>query len=406
MRIKLGGFHSFYLFLRGDFMIFVGIDIAKKKHFAAAMDSDGQILLEPFPFDNNIQGFSLLNSKLNNFSKEETIIGMESTAHYAENLIFFLFNLGYKIAIVNPIQTSNIRKTNIRKTKTDKVDTYLIIKTLMFNNTRYLTSYDVKTLELKTACRARRKLVQTCASAKIQLNTYIDQLFPELHSVFKSGIHTKSCYQLLKEFTTPKAISKAHLTRLTGLLSKASKGHYGKDEAKKLKEVAKTSVGIDNNALVLRVTHAIQQIELITLQITEIESSIEKTMEEINSVVKTVPGIGSLNGAMIISEIGDINRFESPCKLLAYAGLDPSVIQSGNFTARSTRMSKRGSPTLRYALINAAFNVSLNNETFKKYYDLKISQGKSHFNALGHTAHKLVRVLFKLLKENVAFKAS
>ena len=176
--------------------------------------------------------------------------------------------------------------------------------------------------------------------------------------------------------------------------------------AKKLKEVAKTSVGIDNNALVLRVTHAIQQIELITLQITEIESSIEKAMEEINSVVKTVPGIGSLNGAMIISEIGDINRFESPCKLLAYAGLDPSVIQSGNFTARSTRMSKRGSPTLRYALINVAFNVSLNNEASKKYYDLKISQGKSHFNALGHTAHKLVRELFKLLKENVAFKAS
>lgn len=375
-------------------MIFVGIDIAKKKHFAAAMNSDGQIIFEPFPFDNNIQGFSLLTSKINIFDKEDVIIGMESTAHYAENLIFFLFNLGYKIAIINPIQTSNIRKTNIRKTKTDKIDTYLIIKTLMFNDVRNLTSYDVKTLELKTLCRARRKLVQSCSSVKIMLNTYIDQLFPELHSVFKSGIHTKSCYQLLKEFTTPKAISKA------------SKGHYGKDEAKRLKEVAKTSVGIDNNALVLRVIHAIQQIELITLQITEIEKSIEKSMEEINSVIKTIPGIGSLNGAMIISEIGDINRFETPCKLLAYAGLDPSVIQSGNFTARSTRMSKRGSPTLRYALINAAFNVSLNDETFKKYYELKISQGKSHFNALGHTAHKLVRVIFKLLKENQEFKAS
>lgn len=323
------------------------------------MNSDGQIIFEPFPFDNNIQGFSLLTSKINIFDKKDVIIGMESTAHYAENLIFFLFNLGYKIAIINPIQTSNIRKTNIRKTKTDKIDTYLIIKTLMFNDVRNLTSYDVKTLELKTLCRARRKLVQSCFPVKIMLNTYIDQLFPELHSVFKSEIHTKSCYQLLKEFTTPKAISKAHLTRLTGLLSKASKGHYVKDEAKRLKEVAKTSVGIDNNALVLRVIHAIQQIELITLQITEIGKSIEKSMEEINSVIKTIPGIDSLNGAMIISEIGDINRFETPCKLLAYTGLDPSIIQSGNFTARSTRMSKRSSPTLRYALINAAFNVSL-----------------------------------------------
>ena len=387
-------------------MIFVGIDIAKKKHFAAATDSNGQILFEPFSFNNDIHGFSLLNSKIKDFNKEDVIIGMESTAHYAENLIFFLFNLGYKVAIINPIQTSNIRKTNIRKTKTDKVDTYLIIKTLMFNNIRCLTSYDIKTLELKTFCRARRKLVQACASVKIQLNTYVDQLFPELHDIFKSGIHTKSCYQLLKEFTTPKAISKAHLTRLTGLLSKASKGHYSKDDAKRLREVAKSSVGIENSALVLRVIHAIRQIELLTLQISEIESSIESSMKEINSVVKTIPGVGSLNGAMIISEIGDINRFDSPCKLLAYAGLDPSVVQSGNFTARSTRMSKRGSPTLRYALINAAFNVSLNNEIFKKYYDLKISQGKSHFNALGHTAHKLVRVLFKLLKENIEFKVS
>lgn len=109
----------------------------------------------------------------------------------------------------------------------------------MFNNTKYLISYYVKTLELKTACRARRKLVQTCASAKIQLNTYIDQLFPELHSVFKSGIHTKSCYQLLKEFTTPKAISKAHLTRLTRLLSKASKGHYVRMKLKNLKRQQK-----------------------------------------------------------------------------------------------------------------------------------------------------------------------
>ena len=194
-----------------------------------------------------------------------------------------------------------------------------------------------------------------------------------------------------------------HLTRLTNLLSKTSKDHYKQSHAVQLKELASQSVGIKNSILSLQILQSINQIELYNFQLEEVENEIKTIMEKIDSVIKTIPGIGSLNGAMIIGEIGDITRFQKPCYLLAYAGLDPSVYQSGNFNASRTRMSKRGSKLLRYALINAAWQITLVNDTFKNYYDLKVSQGCRHYNALGHVAHKLVRVIHKMMTDNVEF---
>ena len=126
------------------------------------------------------------------------LIGMESTAHYAENLTCFLFYRGFNICIINPIQTSALRKTNIRKTKNDNVDTYLIIKALIMNKYRLFTQRDLQSLKLKNLCRFRQKLMKARPKVKIQLVTYVDQLFPELQYFFKSGIHIKSCYALLK----------------------------------------------------------------------------------------------------------------------------------------------------------------------------------------------------------------
>ena len=386
-----------------DLMIYVGIDIAKQTHYAAIMNSDGEILSEPFAFSNDYSGFNKLLQQLNNYSKDQLFIGMESTAHYAENLTCFLFTRGFQVCIINPIQTSSLRKSNIRKTKTDSVDTYLIIKALSLNHFRLYTERDYDSLQLKNLCRFRQKLMKARTKVKIQLVTYVDLLFPELQYFFKSGIHGKACYALLKEQPNPDRIAKMHLTRLTNLLSKTSKGHYKQSHAVQLKELASQSVGIKNDTLSLQILQSINQIELYNSQLEEVENEIKTIMEKIDSVIKTIPGIGSLNGAMIIGEIGDITRFQKPCQLLAYAGLDPSVYQSGNFNASRTRMSKRGSKLLRYALINAAWQTTLVNDTFKKYYDLKVSQGRRHYNALGHVAHKLVRVIHKMMTDNVEF---
>ena len=384
-------------------MIYVGIDIAKNTHWASAMDSDGEILLEPFSFQNNNEGFQKFISKLSSFDKQKMLIGLESTAHYGENIISYLFNLDYKIGIINPIQTSNLRKSNIRKTKNDKVDTFIIIKSLTLNNYNLVTTRDINNIKLKGLSRSRHNLIVMRSRSKIQLASFIDQLFPELNKFFKGNLHLNVSYQLLKEYSSPKDISSLHLTKLSNILHDNSHGRYNKQDAIRLRELAKNSVGIDNPTLSLQIKQAIFQIELYTKQIEEVEKLSKQILDEMESKLLTIPGMSYNQATVIHGFIGDISRFNKSCQLLAYAGLDPSVYQSGNFEARSTRMSKRGNSLLRYNLVYAAHNLVLHNKTFKEYYDLKRSQGKTHYCALGHCAHKLVRIIFKMLKSNVKF---
>ena len=194
-----------------------------------------------------------------------------------------------------------------------------------------------------------------------------------------------------------------HMTHLAHLLKVTSHGHFDKEKAQQLRVLAQKSVGASDSALSIQITHTIAQIELLNDQLDKVETEMTEIMKYNDSVIMTIPGIGYINGGMILGEIGDIHRFSSPNKLLAYAGLDPSVYQSGNFQAKKTRMSKRGSKLLRYALVNAAHNVVKNNATFEAYYDAKMAEGRTHYNALGHCAGKLVRVIFKMLTDDVKF---
>ena len=387
-------------------MIYVGIDIAKLNHFASAISSDGEILMEPFKFTNDGDGFSLLESNLASIcdDKDSIIIGLESTAHYGDNLVRYLVASFYKVCVLNPIKTSTMRKNNIRKTKTDKVDTYIIAKTLMLQESlRFVTFYDLDLMDLKQLGRFRQKTIKQRTRLKIQLTSYIDQVFPKLQYFFKSGLHQKSVYALLKEAPTPKAIASMHMTHLANLLKVNSHGHFTKEQAKELRVLAQKSVGASDSALSIQITHTISQIELLDSQLELVEAEMTDIMKFNDSVIMTIPGIGYINGGMILGEIGDVHRFSNPNKLLAFAGLDPSVYQSGNFQARRTKMSKRGSRVLRYALINAAHNVVKNNATFKTYYDKKMAEGRSHYNALGHCAGKLVRIIWKMMTDNVEF---
>ena len=366
-------------------MVYVGIDIAKLNHFASAVSSDGEVLIEPFQFTNDGDGFRFLSSKLDSLSKDRLIIGLESTAHYGNNLVQYLVAYDYKVCVINPIQTATLRKNNIRKTKTDKVDAVVVARALMLmQNRRYMTLGDIDLMHLKSLGRFRQKTIKQRTRLKIQLTSYVDQVFPELQYFFKSGLHQKTVYALLKEAPTPKAIGSVHMTHLAHLLEVASHGHFKKEMAKELRVLAQNSVGSSDSALSIQITHCVEQIELLDSQL-------------------KIPGIGYINGGMILGEIGDIHRFSKPSKLLAFAGLDPSVYQSGNFNARRTRMSKRGSRVLRYALVNAAHNVVKNNSTFKAYYDAKMAEGRTHYNALGHCAGKLVRIIHKMLTDDVAF---
>ncbi len=385
-------------------MIYVGIDIAKTNHYASIVNySTGEVIQNPFLVTNNKQGFELLYSKIKDFDKDKVLIGLESTAHYGNNLIFYFHEKQFKLGIINPIQTATLRKTRIRKVKNDKVDSILICEALSLGYYNLLSDYDIKLLEIKSLCRFHKDLKDKASEAKIQLKTYVDQLFPELNGFFKDNLDIKTAHELLKLYQSPKVISKVNLTKLSNLLVKSSRGKYDKSRAIELKELASNSVGIDNYALSIQIKMTIELIELLESQIKDIEKQVSDFIKKSDNVITSIPGIGFMTAAIIISEIGDINRFNNPGQVLAFAGLDPSVKQSGTFNASSTRMSKRGSSLLRYALILAANNVQLNTKTFNDYYNAKRLQGKLHYNALGHCAGKLVRNIFYMLKRNVKF---
>lgn len=386
-------------------MYYIGFDIAKENHYASIANSNGEVIQEAFLVKNSINGFNYFMDKLkeHNINISDCLVGMESTGHYGENLIQFLHSKDFNIGVINPIQTDALRNSNIRKTKTDKIDTYLIIQSLMLKHYTPFVAKDIKILELRSLCRHRDDVLKYRTKLKVRLVGFIDQLFPELTLIFNS-VHLKSCYALLSTYTSPKDVGSVRVDAITNLLNKASKGHFSLEKAKQLKELAKSSIGVNNSSLSIQIKHSIKQIELLDEQIKEIDLKIKEIMDELNSVILTIPGISYTLGSIILSEIGNINKFASPTKLLAFEGLDPSVKQSGNFNATIIKMSKRGSKLLRYAMLRASGLIIFNSETYNAYYNRKLAQGKSHNNVVCHVAHKLTRVIFHMLKNNVEFK--
>lgn len=305
-------------------MIFVGIDIAKFNHYAAVLSSDGVVHTAPFQFSNDGDDFKMLLSELSDYAPESMIIGPESTAHYGDNLVRYLIVNDYKVCVLNPIQTSSRRKDRIRKTKTDKVDTIVIAETLMMQRSfRFVTFYDLDIMDLKTLGHFRQKSLKQRTRLKIQLTSFVDQAFPELQYFFTSGLHQESVYALLKEAPMPKEIASMHMTHLCHLLQTASHCHFNKETARQLRALAQKSVSSSNSAVSIQITQTLSQIELLDSQIDKVEAQMAEIMKFNDSVIMTIPGIGYINGGMILGEIGDIHRFSKPHKLLACAGLIP-----------------------------------------------------------------------------------
>ena len=373
---------------------FVGIDIAKYTHYASIIDSNGIIIEEPFPFDNSNDGFNYLLSKLNQLTLNDIVIGFESTAHYHLNLMNFLDNNGFKTIIINPILTKRFRNINIRNVKNDKVDS---INIAMYHSLNYSKLLSCSCLnDLHVLCNDLHNLKQTKSKLYIQLTAALDVTFPELKAYFKGNLKSVAAHNLLKELNTPIEISSTRIDKLVRIISRGSKG-FNRKRVETLKQLAKESIGINSLSYSIKIKMIINQIELIEQQILELLDVIINNEIVRNSVLLQIPGMGYLQAANIISVIDSINRFASARQVLAYAGLDPIIRQSGTFLARSTRMSKRGNTLLRYTLIWSAHNCVRNSKVLNEYYQKKRSEGKSHYNALGHCAKKLVNYIFWIL---------
>lgn len=380
-------------------MIFVGIDVAKDKHDCYIVNSNGEVLSDVFTIDNNMTGFDLLYKKIRYVANDLSNIkvGLEATGHYSYNILGYLLNKGLQTYVINPLHTNLYRKSlSLRKTKTDKVDARTIAMMLMsdvdlksYSDTLYHNE------ELKSLTRYRFDKVQERAKLKQSVSRLVTILFPELEKLVPT-LHIISVYKLLLEYPSASHISSAHLTRLSNLLIEASKGRYNKDTAILIRETAKNSIGSVMPAKSLELKHTIKLILEISSEIDEIETEIKAIMDEINSPILSIPGISYRMGAMIIAEIGDFNRFDSPDKILAYAGLSPSTYQSGYFESSHSKMEKRGSRYLRYALFNATKFVCNWDSTFGEYLAKKRAEGKHYNVAISHAAKKLVRVIYHL----------
>ena len=386
-------------------MIFVGIDVAKDKHDCCILDAAGE-KLNSFVFANDRAGFEhLLSTIASHEPLENAKIGLESTGHYSTNIQNYLLQKRLCVKVFNPLQVNLARKAEtLRKTKTDRSDSAFLAQ-LLFSDGK-IKSYSQPVLavsELRMLTRSRFRLVQMRSKYKLSISRLITVLFPELTQAVHS-VNQKSSYALLLEFPTAAAIANAHLTRLTTILRENSHGKYGREKAVEIRELARNSIGHNSRAAGFELQQTIRLIQNLQAEIDLLDKEIRAAMKEIDSPVLSIPGVGFVLGAMIVSEIGDIENFDNPAKLLAFAGLEPSTYQSGNYNANKTPMVKRGSKYLRWALLQAARLVAYRDETFNRYYAKKKAENKHHFVVLNHTAKKLVRVLFHLLKTGQHFQ--
>ena len=384
-------------------MICVGIDVAKDKHDCFILSSEGEVLADVFTIPNNAEGFDTLLQTIRRCSRPEDKIkvGLEATGHYSYNILGFLLDKGMPTYVINPLLTNLFRKsTSLRRTKTDRIDARTIATMLMSDmDLKSYTDTAYHNEELKSLTRYRFDKVRERAKLKQSVSRLVTILFPELEKLVPS-LHTASVYALLSELPGAKQISNVHLAHLKSLLQGASKGRYGRDMATEIRDAARHSVGSVMPAKSLELQHTIRLIRELDAEIDDIEAAIQAMMNELQSPITTIPGIGVRMGAMILAEIGDFSRFDSPDKILAYAGMSPSTYQSGKLSLSGaySHMEKRGSRYLRYALYNATKYVCLWDPTFAAYLAKKRAEGKHYNVAISHAAKKLVRLIYAMEK--------
>lgn len=383
-------------------MFYIGIDIAKRSHQAAVTDASGELIVKPFSFKNSALGFAQFLSVLeeNSVAYSCCVIGLEATGHYWYPLYFFLVEQKFTVKVFNPIQTAAFREIAIRKVKNDNHDSIMIADFTRFG--RYSETYipSEAMLALKNLSRFRLSVSDLCSDLKRRTLVLLDQIFPEYSSVFSDTFGTTS-KQLLEKYSTPDEFSEISTTKLANFIHKISRGRFGREKAELIKAAAHDSVGISYaiDTFSFQIKQLVEQIEFMEDQLNEIDAEMAKLLAQSEySVITTISGIGPTLGSIIVSEIGDIERFETSSKLVAYAGLDASVKQSGEFNSTQNKISKRGSPHLRRALWMAAFMSLRSDPALYDYYSRLRARGKSHRLATTAVARKLCIIVWAIMK--------
>lgn len=385
--------------------LIIGVDIGKRYHQATVIDESGTMLGGSIRFSNTAFGAELLLKRVSAVNPENLPLtfGLEATGHYWLSLHAYLTEKGHPVVVLNPYQSDAFRKVCLSSTKTDKEDAFLIAELLRFGSFPQTKMADKDMVALRRLTRFRLSLNQQVTDSKRRILTILDQVFPEFESMF-SDIFGKTGRSLLKRYPTPEEMESVSLKKLTHLIAKLSKGHFKKEKAQEVLEKAKTSFGVTLalESLTLQLKILLETLEFTEKQVRVVDSEIEHLLSD-TCVLLTLPGISKILAAAILSEIGDIKRFKNSSQLVSFAGINPTVHQSGNFLGNRNHMSKKGSPYLRLALWQASITSARFNPILKEYYQLKIKEGKSHMTVIGAVARRLTGIIFTMLKEQTVF---
>ena len=383
-------------------LYFVGIDISKYKHDCCIISSADQQVVSKFTFKNNKDGFSELLTTLHSLSNHKNIrIGFESTSHYALNLELFLEKAHHSFMEVNPVLISQYKKsTTLRRTKTDRIDCESIACWLMTVEYKPHPKGFYHAYSLKSLTRLRDKLIRQRSFYLVKITNVLDHTFPEFKPFFNEHF-SKTALYLLENYGSAEKMAHMNTTSYERLYS-LSRGKFSPQHFLELKSLATNTIGVNNSIFEMELNTLLTLYKATAEQICILEAQITELIEEIHPHYMSIPGIGPISAAVIYAEYGDISNFSKPSQMLAFAGLEPGVNDSGT-ESHGGRMVKRGSSQLRYLLMNWALPLIRFDVTFAAYYAKKRSEGKPHRVALSHVVKKLVRVIFALERQNTDF---
>ena len=392
-------------------MFYLGIDIGKRNHEAGLIDEKGNPIGKTLRFANSKDGSQKLLTFLNqhDLSPDNTAIGLEATGHYWLSMFSYLHKLGFKPTVFNPLQSDALRHFYIRKTKNDTKDAYLIAQVIRIDSPKETPFIEEDLLRLRHLERLRYSFVDQSSDLKRKVISLLDQVFPEYEQFF-SDVFGKSSTELLLHSPLPEELLEIDVEKLATLLNQVSKGRYGKsrslNKAHLLHDSALNTFGIDiaTDVFKLQIKLLLEQIHLIEQHLKEIESVMIEISKQQKHYLTTITGISDVTACVILGEIGSIERFERPEQLVAFAGLDASVHQSGDFTGSKTRLSKRGSPYLRRAIWQSAFVASFRDPALSLHYQRLRKRGKAHGTAVGAVARKLTHIIFAILRDRKPYE--
>jgi len=389
----------------------LGIDVAKRRHHATLLDEDGKVVFRNRAFAHSREGVGGLLERLaeTGQSPKGIRIGMEATGHYWMVLFQELTKAGYAVVVINPIVTAARRNVTIRGSKTDSVDSVLIAKVLREESPKVSAIPEQDVAALRNLTRLRFECAQAATAEKQRLVALLDLVFPEYAEHF-SDLFGATSREVLASFPTAQDLAKVDIRRLTRALREASRGRLGRDHAERLKAAARNSFAFTSNheAFALEVRFLVERINLLIDQIAQLDRRLGALLPDDQELLRTVPGLGPVWAPTVLAEVLPVFHPElqhGAKKFVAAAGLDVRLHESGESKGKG-RMSKRGSKYLRTAAIEAAQVAVFTKKDplFRAVYNRHTERGKHHLVALSHVAHKLLHVVFSVLKNRQPYR--